>query len=100
MMVVTRRDVARWTVDRRLAGVSLVRRLWRLGWGVFGRRSGDPGNVDVDVKFLEFLVDEVEGRCDYRVRHLHSFQGDNAELQLIQCARCGVFQCLNFEQED
>ena len=61
---------------------------------------GTRGSVDVDLEFLEFLVDEVEGCCDDRVRDLDSFKGEDAEFELVQGSWCGVFQGLDFEEED
>lgn len=63
-------------------------------------RLGTRGNVDVDLEFLEFLVDEVEGSCDDWVRDLDSFKGEDAEFELVQGSWCGVFQGLDFEEED
>lgn len=52
-----------------------------LRWRFLG--LGAHGSVDVDLEFLEFLVNEVEGGCDDWVGDLDSFEGEDAELELI-----------------
>lgn len=56
--------------------------------------------MNVDLKFLELRRDKVERRYNDRVGSLDSLQCEDTELEFIEGSWCGVFQCLDLEQED
>ena len=67
----------------------------------FGIRDGTRhGDVDVNLEFLKFLVDEAKSSCDHRVGDLDSLKSENAELQFFHCPWCGVLQGLDLQEED
>ena len=63
---------------------------------LFGIRWG----VDIDLQFLKFLVDKTQCGCHNWVGDFDALQGENAELELVECAWRGVLQGLNLEKED
>jgi hypothetical protein len=56
--------------------------------------------VDVDLEFLNVLVDEAEGGGDDGVGSLDALECEYTELELVQCSWGGIFEGLDFQQED
>lgn len=76
------------------------RRGWWLGLWLrllFGVGRAWDRDSNVDLKFLDLLVDKVESGCNDGIGDLNAFQGENAEFQFVQCTWGGVLQCLDLE---
>lgn len=67
---------------------------------LFGVGGGGSTDSNVDLEFLDLLVEEVESGCDDWVGDFDTFQGEEAKFQFVQCARGGVLEGLNLEEED
>lgn len=75
----------------------------RLGWrgllvGVWW--LGRHREVDVDLKLLNFLIDEAEGGGDDGIGSLDAFKCEYTELELVQCSWGSILEGLNLQKED